>query len=147
MYHWPDANLHMTNKTIMAGMNTSHDYSKPNVFKCSYGHLTKKLFFLPIWTSYRTTYLDHIMQPLLHKVTSEPQSTLNHVTCGDQRRSKPERVSRWTPGKCENSRLDHTKYHSRTRWPGSEAIPPVIFVILLRAGATVEVMCRELVWG
>lgn len=37
------------------------------------------------------------------------------------------------------------KYHSRTWWPQSEPIPPVIFVILLRAGVTVEVMCRGLV--
>lgn len=62
-------------------------------------------------------------------------------------KSKTEHVSRRAPGKRENSRLDHTKYHSRTRWPESEAIPPVIFVILLRAGVAVEVMCRELVWG
>lgn len=27
--------------------------------------------------------------------------------------------------------------------PKSEAIPPVIFVILLRAGVAVEVMCKE----
>ena len=48
-------------------------------------------------------------------------------------------------GKCENSSLDHTKYHSRARWPESKAIPPVIFVILLRAGVAVEVICWELV--
>lgn len=39
-------------------------------------------------------------------------------------------------------RLDHTKYYSKTWWPESEAIPPVIFVIILRSGVTVEVICR-----
>lgn len=30
----------------------------------------------------------------------------------------------------------------KTWWPESEAIPPVIFVIILRSGVTVEVICR-----
>lgn len=56
---------------------------------------------------------------------------------------KTEYFTRLSGGKCGNSRPDHTKYHSRTRRPESEAIPPVIFVILLRAGVAFEVMCRE----
>lgn len=43
------------------------------------------------------------------------------------------------------SRFDGIKHHSRTWWPESKSIPPVISVILLRAGVAAEVMCRELV--
>jgi len=39
------------------------------------------------------------------------------------------------------------KYHSKTWWPETEAIPPMIFVILLRAGVTAKVMCRGIAVG